>query len=103
MPDSSESLERLTRNPLSRRVSRNQFRMLLFKSFKFREKPVIFPVRNPRLTENIIKMIMFPNQLAQPLNFLVHIFTHKTLIIFIDSKIEIEFLSCNELVGIIST
>ena len=77
--------QRRSPDTLGRRIRRNQLRKRLFQFLKFTQKPIIFSVRDFRIVENVVVVIVAVQFVAQrPNSFLcclaVRVFPHYPLI-----------------------
>ena len=65
----AERANRFVANPLCWRISRNQFRMILFQGLQLAHQPVVLCIRNFRVVEYVISIIVVTNLLAQRFDF----------------------------------
>jgi len=63
--DLSERRQRRAADPLRRRIPRDQFRMLSFQSLELVEQPIVLGVRNTRLVEDVVTVVVLIQFSAQ--------------------------------------
>src|ERR1041385_7682510 len=78
MPDFLESLERSTAYALCGRGAGCEFRMFRLQLLKLAQQNVVFGVRNLRIVERVIAVVVVGDLRAQGLHTLPRIFRHAT-------------------------